>query len=440
MLTLEIGNSISKFIGLTAQQLSQLKEILFYTIDPQAMYFSGNFRSPKRYLIDKKGHFPTGLLYLATEWAKSSQYYCEVSDTRKVPNSLRYHYPRALPHTLYPEQEQAVAAAVRAHRGIISAPTGIGKSLMIVELLYALSVKTLIVVPTLGLRDQLTKTLIDAFGEGLVGKDRVFWVSNVDAPDLCKPLIGYKCVIIDEFHHSAAKTYRELNLKCWNDVYYRFGFTATPFRSQDNERLLLESVLSEVIYQVEYQTCVEKGYIAPVEAYYYELPKTHTSKTTWKGVYNDLVVNNAYRNAQIATLLSGLHAQGKSTLCLVKEVEHGKNICRLTEGALAHASDEDHQLYIDYFSRGKLTTLVGTTGVIGEGVDTKPAEYVIIAGLGKSRNQFMQQIGRGVRKYPGKESCKVIIFKDKSHKWTLSHFKAQCMILKQEYGVIPVAL
>ena len=96
---------------------------------------------------------------------------------------------------------------------------------------------------------------------------------------------------------------------------------------------------------------------------------------------------------------------------------------------------------IDDFNRQKThPILIGTTGVLGEGIDTRPAEWIIIAGLGKSKNQFMQNIGRGIRVYPGKKSCKVILFKDGSHKWTLKHFKEQCMILKEVYGIVPMRL
>jgi superfamily II DNA or RNA helicase len=52
----------------------------------------------------------------------------------------------------------------------------------------------------------------------------------------------------------------------------------------------------------------------------------------------------------------------------------------------------------------------------------------------------MQQCGRGFRRYEDKESCKIILIKDSSHKWTKQHFKAQCKILEEEYGVIPLKI
>lgn len=265
-------------------------------------------------------------------------------------------------------------------------------------------------------------------------------VENVDALDPNKLLVGYNCVIIDEFHHSAAKTYRKLNTKAWKNVYHRFGMTATAFRSKDEEKLLLESVLSEVIYEVNYQTAVYKRYIVPMEAYYIDLPKQTVKGETWAQVYNELVVNNSHRNDIIVGILECAPKQLGPTLCLVKEIAHGNKISVKSKVSFANGQSSDCTDLIKGFNNGQLMSLIGTTGVLGEGVDSRPAELIIIAGLGKSKNAFMQQCGRGFRRYPGKESCKIILFRDPSHKWTIKHFNAQKKYLLEEYGVVPVKI
>ena len=83
------------------------------------------------------------------------------------------------------------------------------------------------------------------------------------------------------------------------------------------------------------------------------------------------------------------------TLTLVKEINHGKALSVLSDSPFSNGEDEESRKYIELFKEARIKTLIGTTGVLGEGVDTKPAEYVIIAGLGKSKNAFMQQVGRG---------------------------------------------
>ena len=264
-------------------------------------------------------------------------------------------------------------------------------------------------------------------------------VENIDSKAL-NSLKDVDCLIIDECHHVAAKTYQRLNKMVWNGIYYRYMLTATPFRNQESEQLLFEGIAGKVIYELTYQDAVKNNYICPVEAFYHKLPKTNVAGYTWAQVYSELVVNNEHRNLVIAKTLLQLNAAGVATLCLVKEVAHGDTLSALTNLPFANGKDDDTRQFIKEFNEGRLKTLIGTTGILGEGVDTKPCEYVVIAGLGKAKSAFMQQVGRAIRRYPGKESAKVILFRDPSHKWTLAHFNAQKQILLVEYGISVIAL
>lgn len=432
MITLAIDNSSSQVTGLDIYQLNKLRMLLSYTVDAYNSRYSHG-AATRRFLCSKKGEFPTGLLYLVQPFLTELGGPVTTYDLRKRP-APRQGLFRLGPHpTPYPQQVNAADAVLERSRGIVVAPTGAGKSLIIALIIEKLQVRTLVVVPTLELKRQLTETLRGYFGEGAVGElGALCAVENVAALDVTVPLKGYDCVITDEYHHAAASTYRKLNKNCWTDVYHRVGLTATAFRSQSNERLLLESCLSEVIYKITYQEAVENGFIVPVEAFFFNLPKRKkVAGNTWATVYKELVVQNTDRNLLIAETMKRL--RGKSTLCLVREVEHGAILSQLTGVPFASGVDGNTAELVEEFNKGG-RQLIGTVGVLGEGVDTRPAEYVIVAGLGKAKTQFMQSVGRCLRRYPGKESGKVILFKDPSHKWTLTHFKEQCRILKEEYG------
>lgn len=431
---LVVGNSYSQLEGISAVTLKALKGILFYEVDPAQAYFGGGHHDKKRYLIDVRGRFPTGLLYLVVDYLAQHAPDTRVEDTRQKPRpSLRLQWN--LPFQPYPEQLDAVMYALAKDRGIICAPTGVGKSAIIALLIKQLEVPTLVVVPSLELKRQLSESLT-----AVLGPSSKVRVENIDALDPSEPVTGVDCLIIDEFHHSAAKSYRELNKKAWTGIYHRFGLTATPYRTQDHERLLLESILSEVVYRIEYKTAVEKGYIVPVEPYVFEMQKREVEGYRWAEVYKELVTDNTARNNVIRDYLIAMDLAGVSALCLVKEIAHGERICEGTSFPFAHGQNQDTKALIADFNSRKINVLVGTTGILGEGVDSKPAEYVLIAGLGKAKGQFMQQIGRAVRRYPGKESAKVIIFKDSSHKWSLAHYNAQVKVLREEYGVKPAKL
>lgn len=438
MITLTIGNSLCRIEGLSVDQHKALREMLSYTV--KGGHFSGHRGPNRRYLLDKKGCFPTGLLYIVEKWLEPMNCSATVIHLRQRPKAQEGLFDLSLPYPLYPEQEAAVEAAIAANRGVIVAPTGLGKSAIIAFMIYRLQVPTLVVVPSLELKRQLSASLKSAFGREFVGgRGSKIWVENVDSPDLSKPLKGYDAVIIDEFHRSGAATYRKLNLKAWGGVYFKFGLTATPYRSDDNERLLLESVLSKVVYQVRYTDAVANKRIVPLEAYYFDLPITNMkgNPNSWPAVYSELVVNNSYRNSLIASLIATI---GAPTLTLVKEIRHGEILSDLTGRPFANGQDGRTRERILEFNLGENKSLIGTTGVIGEGVDTKPAEWVILAGGGQAKTQFMQMCGRGFRVFPGKESCKVILFRDASHPWLLKHYRTCVKHLKDEYGIKPVKL
>jgi superfamily II DNA or RNA helicase len=414
VITVEIGNSYSRIKGLSAKEEKELKALLSYTVGGSSAYFSG-YGVRKKSLLDKYGNFPSGLLHRIP-------YAVKISDLRlKPPPVPHYIIPGISP---YEWQTEAVKAAYKVGKGIITAPTGTGKSLAMAMLIAKYNLKTLVVVPSIEIKKQLQETFQNY---GL----RKVTISNIDATEL-KTEDKYDVLIIDEAHHAATKTYRMLNKKVWHDIYHRFFFTATPFRNDTEETLLFESIAGQVIYKLDYKTALSKDYIVPIEAFYIDLPKQKTDAFTWAEVYRELVVDNEARNTKILDLLLSLSVGNKSALCLVKEVRHGKNI------GFPHfvsGEDEESRKLIQLFNNNEIKTLVATTGIMGEGVDSKPCEFVIIAGLGKAKSQFMQQVGRAVRRYPGKESAKIIIFRDTSHKFTLRHFNEQKKILKEEYGI-----
>jgi superfamily II DNA or RNA helicase len=427
MVNLTINNSYSKISGLSAQQEKGLKSLLTYAVGGKSAYFS-NYGPRFKSLLDKRGEFPTGLLSKVKAFLDKNQIDRQIRDTRVRP--LAKFDPKFTSTIVpYEAQIEATANAICERRGTIQMVTGSGKSLVIALIASTLKVKTLVVVPSREIKKQLSESLLEAFND-------VSWITveNIDSPAL-KKAKGFDCLIIDEAHHVAAKTYQKLNRMVWTGIYYRFFLTATPFRNDDEETLLFESIAGQVIYSLSYKEAIKKGYIVPVEAYYLEIPAKETDAYTYSQVYSELVVNNEIRNEMIANLALRLEENDVFTLVLVREVAHGTILAAKSGAAFVNGTDEESRDYIRQFNSGEIKTLVGTTGILGEGVDTKPCEYVIIAGLGKAKSQFMQQIGRAVRKYAGKETAKVIIIKDSSHKFTKNHFNTQKKILLEEYGV-----
>jgi ATP-dependent helicase IRC3 len=51
-------------------------------------------------------------------------------------------------------------------------------------------------------------------------------------------------------------------------------------------------------------------------------------------------------------------------------------------------------------------------GIITEGVDIPPIDFIILARPTRSSVLLQQMLGRGLRSYPGKEYCLVLDFED----------------------------
>ncbi len=416
MLTLTIGNSYSQLTGLSALQEKQVRSALSYTVGD---FFSG-FGPRKKSMINKKGFFPTGLLH------RLPLIPGKTIDNRKVPKQAEK--PFLQPSYLW--QDKAVQKATIYHRGGIVAPTGSGKSRAMLMMCIRFDLKTLIIVPSLEIKKQLSEDMKQC--------PKVV-VENIDSPRL-KTLTDFDMLIIDEVHGAAAKTYQTLNKTAWTKIYYRYFFSATYFRNSPDETMLFEAVAGKPIYQLTYKEAVTAKYIVPIESYYLDIPKQEVQGFTYREVYNEAVVNNVVRNIIIGHAIYQLTEAGRPLLCLVKEVAHGKILANLTGVSFVHGQDDESRKYIQKFKDGKINSIIATTAMLGEGIDTKPCEFVIIAGSGKAKSQFMQQVGRTLRNFPGKESGKVILVKDRSHRYLTKHYGIQRKILLEEYACIPTKL
>ena len=423
--TVKINNSYSKVEHLDQKTLLSLKRELSYSINSYSQH------TRRISLLKRDGTFPTGLLSRVQACLFREKVPYQLVDQRTVPAKqlpARLDLGSIKPHI---GQVSALARTEINERGTVSMPTGTGKSILIALIASRLNLKTLVVVPTTLIKQQL----IASFRAFKIDLSRVV-VENIDSTKL-RTLTDFDVLIIDEAHHVGAKTYHKLNKTAWTKIYYRYFVTATPFRNNPEETLLFEALAGDVVYEMTYPEAVNAGLIVPVQAYYYDLPKQDNDFYTYAEVYSNLIVRNDSRNKLLADVLADLAQANKKTLCLVREIEHGKELERLAGIPFVSGEDKESKPYVEAFNTGRLRSIIGTTGILGEGVDTKPCEFVVIAGLGKAKSAFLQQVGRAVRAYPGKEIATVILFRDTSHKFTLRHFRAQCKILKEYHKTEP---
>lgn len=400
----------------------------------------GLFRQLYKVLF-KDGEFPTGLLpkFLAVLNGSGSQY--EIVDLRKKPETkqIKHVLKESFPAMRYYQRTMS-RIVMEKGRGIGVAPTGTGKTLTIARMIWELGVKTLIITPNKAITVNMVDTLVKHFGKSKVSqlstkkaKIADINVCNIQAlikmdPELFKDI---DCVIIDEFHHAAAETYQEVNEKHLKNVYYRIGMTATNFRN-DGSDLALEAVLSEVLYEYSIKQAIEDGFLVRPE---FQIEETFfDGRSNYQKEYKEGIVENDERNNLIAQIAD--HHKEHSVIILVQQVEHGERLKALIpHAAFLHGEEKDvvRNNTMDDYRKGKITCLIGTS-VIGEGVDLPCASILIMAGGGKAKSQVMQNVGRVLRPYAGKELALVYDFTDTGTGEESTYLEEHSKLRQEIYG------
>ena len=327
--------------------------------------------------------------------------------------------------------ELAVAKADTADRSLIQLPTGMGKTVCFALLIKELQKRSLIIAHRQELLTQAAQKLVDVGIDGTI--DIVLqsqpdpyadhWVASIqtimrgDRLDLVKPEI----IIIDEAHHSAAKSYITL-IERFPDVPI-FGFTATPTRSSPKEKKILAQLWDEVLYSMSVRKAILDGWLANIEYY---LVQSDVSLDGVKTSRGDFAVGELADRVDV-------HARNQACVEKYLELGGGKAVAFSVNVAHAQSIADYFKVYgIDsYVLTGKtkkderkqildrLATadmneniVVANCGVLVEGWDCPDLRQVILARPTKSEIAYLQMIGRGTRKAEGKEVVKIIDIAD----------------------------
>lgn len=379
-----------------------------------------------------KGEFPTGLLPRVEDLLKDIEEPYKLLDKRIKPKLKTYKFvlKETFPPLRYYQKDGTKELDVN-HRGIMVMPTGTGKTMCIAKQIWDLGVNTLVITPSKSITQNMVDTLTKHFGKGKVDKlttktkviKKPINIINIQALVKINPSVfkDIDAVFIDEFHHSAADTYRMVNKDHLKNCYYRIGYTATNFRN-DGSDIALESVLSKVLYEYTIKQAILDGFLMQPT---FDIVQTNVwDEKTYQETYKEAIVNNEERN-QIIADIALTDYKDKHVLILVRHVEHGENLLELFKGTdtrFIHGSEKDidRNKMLEDFRKGKFKRLIGTS-VIGEGVDLPIADTLFMAGGGKAKSEIMQNIGRILRLCPGKEEAILVDFTDEGSRWLEEH-------------------
>ncbi len=316
-----------------------------------------------------------------------------------------------------PYQREAIDILKNNSRGLINLATGLGKSLIALYALQEIKKKTLIVVPGESIAKQFIEAIGDALGENKVamyggGKKKTADITVGIAASVVRNLDLFKqeelgMIIFDEVHHIAANTFYDI-AKELGDVGKIFGLTATDYRS-DGKDIMIAAGCGDVLIRRDIKWGVENKYLAkPV----FITRKMDTIGGDFRDNklknYKANVLNDPFMNKQIIEDIKKYQAEGKTVLCLVAEVAHGKAISKQIGCPFAQGTDKKSQSYVNDLNAGKINCLVGTGGKVGEGTDTKRVDVLILANFMASKGPVIQAVGRGLRIYQNKTECIIL--------------------------------
>ncbi len=231
---------------------------------------------------------------------------------------------------------------------------------------------------------------------------------------------AFDYVIVDEFHHAEAESYRRL-LEHLRPAHL-LGLTATPERADGQD--VLRHCDRRVAYEVRLLDAVRRGWLAPFHYYALHDP-TDYEPVRWTGTgYDEEELERALsRDTRVDLVVRNLErfqpAGGKRTcLAFCSNVGHAQWTARelrkrgvpaepLTGGTpdeerrsiLTRLSDPENELEV-----------VCAVDVLNEGIDIPAVTHVLMLRPTMSFTVFLQQLGRGVRLHPGKPFLTVLDF------------------------------
>jgi superfamily II DNA or RNA helicase len=218
----------------------------------------------------------------------------------------------------------------------------------------------------------------------------------------------FSLVVIDEGHHAAAVTYREV-LDYFTSA-KRLFVTATPKRGDD---VALECVCETVAFQYGIEPAIDDGWLVPVKQIVVKVEGLDFSKA--RTVADDFNQGDLER---ILTEEKPLHAMvgsafeligPKQALWFCNSVLHAK----ATAGVLARYAPadavkflsgdtpkEERRYFVDQYKKGRVQHLLNCALFL-EGFDAPSTSAIVMGRPTKSLSLYMQVLGRGTRPLPG---------------------------------------
>lgn len=265
-------------------------------------------------------------------------------------------------------------------------------------------------------------------------------MNKVKSPDL---------IIWDETHFIGAKT--------WTDIYkanpqaYHIGLSATPCRL---DGIGLKDYYSSLILGPSYTELMELGNISKYKAYAPAVPDLSGVHTRMGDYKMDELFDAMNKPKLIGDAVNEYKklADGKRAIIFAVNIEHSQAITSEFKKAGISADHVDgfndsytRKKIIDNFRSGH-TKVISNVNLLTTGFDLPAIEACILMRPTQSLSLYLQQVGRALRPYPGKDHAILLdhagLFMkfglpDDEREWTLEGAKKK---LKEKDAIGPVKI
>jgi superfamily II DNA or RNA helicase len=383
----------------------------------------------KQHFISRSGIFRTGLLHSVVENLKKIECTPEIEYRYTKENS--YNPYSIEKFSFYEFQEELIKKALENQRGVIKAPTGSGKTLIMAALVKALAgKKTVILFNAKQLLKQTYEFLTEecnldniglCFGEGYIYGDCILCTVQSIDKILETHLQETEVLMVDECHEFCKGKVTLPAIQSFPNAKYRFGFTATP-PSENIAKYSLEGALGEILQVVNTSELIEQNKLSkPIIQL---LDREYTCSgidedMDYLDIYEDFIINNKDRNNQIKDIVQDIRSNNERAriLILTKSLDHGRALenllgesCQFLEGA--NSIGERYKAISRFRGHTKSSVLIGTK-ILQTGINIEEITHFINARGMKSEIATLQALGRALRKHKSKDKVYIYDFLDK---------------------------
>jgi len=402
--------------------------------------------------------FPTGLLSRAITYCEKEKRPYKISNSSK---GISINKPKLKGITFRDYQLDLINAFLEYGRGVIKAPTGAGKSIVIAGIVSAFNGKNILFLAhTIDLvskmKDFLEEKLEEPVGAWTKDLKKIRRVTVGTVQSYVKVSKKYAkrwdVILVDEGHHISNPTGEYAKVLQRSSAISKGAFTATmPYLPK--AKMALEAYIGPLIAEYTMDDANDDNILAkpnlilkPTAAIPYQLlldptgmPEKEKKYSTYEIVYWNGIVMNFNRNLDILQETYNMWKKGKSVLICVIRIPHGEELVRMLETLYPDITDfifvsgktvENRDKIIKKIEKKKIKVVIATA-VFNEGIDITTLDTYINAAGGKSEIATQQKPGRALRKTKDKQVVTIIDYEDSFHPMTLKHFNLRYRMYKK---------